>query len=303
MGNLFIQRYIVRLNTVHAMKKVSLCVILCLLFLNANSQRSFKVYNQYNIPELSLSFEMGHRLIEAKDMVSDGKGKLYYEEPGITKENMTKSDPVNMIIRINGPTENDSRDIELPYNDIDIDLSGFPIHYVGVRKFLVIRVGRYRFYILNLSNFNVVGPQYAGVSGEASDSQDGSLSFLEVFNNGQYLIGYAWGFGIFCYNLMDLYYPELVDHICTEEYHNHQNYVFLDHQIDNVYVGIAIKNHSYRDYNPAEFLFQGLMLETDEKVQPIKRIIDDQFLMLNRIKDDGSVIPFRVDFIKGVNCK
>lgn len=273
------------------------------MFFSVFPQNSFKVYRTYEIPELSLKFEMAQRLIEDMEIINDGRGKLYYEEPGTKRDNMTKSKPVNMIIVVKGMDDKIQKEIEIDYNAIDIDLSGFPMHYNGTRKFIVIRVGRYRFWLLNLSNFKMVGPLYSGVTGEASDSQDGSLSFLEVFSNGQYLIGYAWGFGIFCYNLLDLYNPVLVNHICTEKHHNHKNYFFLDHRIDNIYNGIVIKNHSYRNYEPAEFLFQGIMLELDENRNPIKEIIDDRFIKLNSIEGDGTVTPIVVDFIAGESRK
>ena len=281
------------------MKKLFLCALLCLACSSAFSLSGFKAYHTYHISELSLHFEMGHKLLETKEIVIDGKGKLFYEEPGSTKESMTKAHPVNMIVRIKGSNEAILKEIELAHNDVDIDLSGFSIHYVGSRKFLVFTVGRYSFYMINLSNFRLIGPLYSGITGEASDSQDGTLSFIEVFNDGQYLIGYAWGFGIFCYNLMDLYNPVIVDHICTEQYHNHPTYFFLDHRIDNIYNGIVIQYGKTGQRTPAKFLFRGARLDLSDQGELYSEIVDDRYIRLKKIADDGSVIPIQIDFIAG----
>jgi hypothetical protein len=72
------------------------------------------------------------------------------------KESMAKSKPVNMVLRLLDHEGTITQDIEIDYNDIDIDLSGFQIHYLGQREFLVFTLGRYRFCILNLSNNSIV---------------------------------------------------------------------------------------------------------------------------------------------------
>ena len=199
---------------------------------------------------------MGHVIRSDFETVNDGTGKLFYEIAGTTKESMAKSKPVNMVIRMLDQDGSNTQDIEIDYNDIDIDLSGFRIHYLGQRKFLVFTVGRYRFCILNLSTNKVIGPIVPRIEGEASDSQDGTLSFNEVFNHGQYLIGYANNFGMFFYNLMDLYNPIFINHICSENQHLHKNYFFLDKRRDNIYNGLFIDNHWHGTYDSIRFIFQ-----------------------------------------------
>ena len=60
------------------------------MFFSVFSQNGFEVYHTYQIPELSLKFEMAHSLIEELKIINDGSGKLYYDEPGTTKEKMAK---------------------------------------------------------------------------------------------------------------------------------------------------------------------------------------------------------------------
>jgi len=282
------------------MNKLLLCLVLCSVHINSWSQSTFKVYHEYKLAEALRIFQMGHKIMPDKKIMNDGRGKLYYENPDATNETMRKSAPVNMIIRIADLNGDIVQDLEIHHNDVDIDLSGFLIHYLGSRKFLVFSVGRYSFYLLNVSTHKLVGPLQSGVEGEASDSQDGTISMKEVFHNGQYLIGYAQGFGMFCYNLMDLYNPVPVDHLCTEQTHLHKTYFFLDHRINNIYNGLVIENDPSGAYDLAKFLFQGVKLRLDENGQLLQEIIDDTYVQYQKIEHDGQTSSFTIDFNDGI---
>ncbi len=112
------------------------------------SQSSYKVYSKYQIPELDRTFQMVHELNPDYEIVGDGHGKLYYEDAGATRHSMEKARPVNMKILVLDQDGNEVWKFEMDYNDVDIDLSRFQVHYVGTRKFVVFTAGRSRFYIL-----------------------------------------------------------------------------------------------------------------------------------------------------------
>jgi hypothetical protein len=282
------------------MNKIALLLIISSCLLDSSNQSEFKVYNAYELKEIGRSFKMGHVIRSDLEIMNDREGKLYYELPGISRDLMSKSKPVNMIIRISDLEGKKISDIEIQHNDVDIDLSWFQIHHLSQRKFLVFTVGRYRFYILNLANNKVIGPIKPKVEGEASDSQDGTIHFTEVFNDGQYLVGYANNMGMFCYNLKDLYDPIQVNHICTENQHNHSSYFFLDKRQGSMYNGLCIKNHVLGKYDSLSFLFQGKTLELSEDGSPLKSIIDNRYLHLNSYTIDGTSEPIIIDYQNGV---
>lgn len=281
------------------MRRIFLLILFSLCLLHLWSQSGFKVYDEYTISESCRIFQMGHIIKSDCEIMHDGTGKLYYETAGTVKESMAKSKPVNMVIRLLDNEGTITQDIEIDYNDIDIDLSGFRIHYLGQRKFLVFTLGRYRFCILNLSNNRIIGPLAPRIEGAASDSQDGTLSFTEVFHNGQYLIGYAHNFGMFCYNLMDLYNPVFVNHICTENQHLHKNYFHLDKRRDNIYNGLFINNHSHGTYDSASFIFQGKMLELSDDGSPKWSVFRTRFIQLQEILANQQIGSLIIDIHTG----
>ena len=281
------------------MIRIVTLLLLSYCFLNLWSQSGFTVYDEYSIGELGRSFQMGHIIKPGYEIMHDGTGKLFYEPEGTAKESMAKSEPVNMVIRLLDQEKKNSQDIEVDFNDIDIDLSGFVIHYLGQRKFLVFTVGRYRFCILNLSTNRIIGPLTPQIEGAASDSQDGTLGFTEVFHHGQYLIGNAHNFGMFCYNLMDLYNPLFVNHICNENQHLHNGYFFLDKRYDNVYNGLFIDNHRQGTYDSIRFIFQGKVLKLTDDGLPEMSVLNTGLLQLREILANEQLDSLIIDIHTG----
>lgn len=282
------------------MKKAFLILFISLVFLDTKSQNDFKVYTETQIPEENIKIQIGQNLINNLEITGDGFGKLYYEKAGIEREEMSKKMPVNMILRISDLQGRKLKDIETDFNDVDIDLSGFGIKYIGERKFITVNVGRFQQYILNLTNLNLIGPFQPHIDGAVfGDSQDNNAIFLKVFNNGQYLIGYLTGAGYFCYNLMDLYHPIQVDHYCAGNCELKGKYFFLDKRADNIYNGIIVDSKQIKSIDTVFFLFQGEKFELDKKGKIITRNVKNRHLILNKIDKKSEKNPFVIDYSAG----
>jgi len=47
------------------------------------------------------------------------------------------------------------------------------------------------------------------------------------------------------------------------------------------------------------FLFQGLEFELDDEKNIIKKNVDNRYLILNKINENGDKVPFIIDYISG----
>jgi hypothetical protein len=284
------------MQKIESMNKLILILAMAIFNRDVKSQIDFKVYHEITVQEMDRVFQMGHILIPGLNIMNDGKGKLYYEKNGITKDAMKKTKPVNMIIRVSDLKGRKVKDMVVDFNDIDIDLSGFGLTYLGNRKFLIIDVGRYSFLILNLTNDKLIGPLKPSVEGKRGDTQDGSLSINVVFNEGQYLIGYSYGMGLFCYNLMDLYNPIQIESFYMEKSNISGNYFFLDKRKDNTYNGIFAEMPRINTVDSVHFLFQGIKFETDSNKIITRRIVDNRYLILSEKNETGDNSPIIIDY-------
>jgi hypothetical protein len=278
------------------LKRLLFMLILISIYSGLKSQNDFKVYKTVTIHEVNRTIQLGQILIPGYKIMVDGTGKLFYEKDGISGDKMTKAKPANMIIRLSDLSGMKVKDITIDFNDVDIDLSQFGLKYLNDRKFIIIGVGRYCFTILNLINDKIIGPLSPKVEGKRGDSQDGSVYINMVFNNGQYLIGYSYGMGLFCYNLMDLYNPIQVESFSSENSSINGNCFFLDKRKDNLYNGLVAKMPGINKVDSVYFLFQGLRLEADGNGMPIRKFVNNRCLILFELQESGYSIPIIIDY-------
>lgn len=276
-----------------------LILLLCFCGLPGISQTDFTVYHEIVISEMDRRFQMGHVIRPDQAIMHDGKGKLYYETPATSIESMQLTKPTNMVIRVSDLEGGHLQDIEIDYNDLDIDLSGFGNYYLGEQSFLVYMLGRYKFGLLNLINFETIGPIIPEVPGARSDAQDGSLMFGKVFGQGQYLLGYAWGMGLFCFNLMDLYDPFQIQAFCPPIEHETGNCLFIDVMSENSATGMFAQMTKKGSIDSVYYLFQEVPLELDHNQLVTNSIYQDRYLKLTEIQEDHLQAPYFVDLSNG----
>ena len=165
-------------------------------------------------------------------------------------------------------------------------------YYLGERKFIIV-AGRYRFYILNLTNNRLIGPLSHAYRGESQDAISGNLGDFQIIDNGQYVLYGVADFGVFCLNLKDLYNPK--DVACIYDTTRLSgNYMFIDHRYDNLF-NIILANYIINQPNifdreiEPKMLFKGLELEPNDN-STLYRIKDGEYVILdranNRTKND-----------------
>jgi len=280
------------------MIRTIILIILSLCGIDLKSQTDFKVYNELILNEVNLKFQIGQPILDGFEIMNNGKGRLFYELPGTDKDRMTESKPVNITIRISDLSDKILKDVILDYNDIDIDMAQFAAHYFGDRKFIVITV-RYRFYIVNLSNFKVIGPLSPKPKGCREDAISGSMGKgFKVFDNGQYLLGTAADFGVFCYKLLDLYNPVEIDGYYTEPSYSSLFYFYLDNRVDNIYNGICV-NNATRNIDKIDYLFKGFRFQQHNNDSIIKSNIDKQYLLLKQYNKEDNIVVLVIDYKNG----
>lgn len=179
----------------------------------------------------------------------------------------------------------------------EVDPYDFNIDYLGERKFSIIR-GRYQFYIFNLSTKILIGPYKATPRDYAVDAQSGMLADMEIFNKGQYLMIRVVDFGIYCYNLMDIYNPFEVECYVSKDFPYH--HFFLDKRSNGLYNGILSSTDNGWDIINTSFLFKGHHFKEDSNRRIKKKKIKDRYLLLTRYVENSNVDePFIVDYQDG----
>lgn len=280
------------------MKRIVLLFILSVVLKSVSAQNEFKVYRELSIPEENRNYQIGQVIKDGFEITGDGRGKLFYELPDTKRENVTKKHPVNLIVRESDKSGKILKDITIDFNDVDIDMAVFSAYYFGSRRFLVITI-RYRFYIINLSNYKVIGPLSPKPKGCRQDAISGSMSGnFKVFDKGQYLIGSAADFGVFCYMLLDLYNPVEIDGVFQEPSYSSPFYFFLDQRKDNIYNGIFVHN-STRAFEKIEYLFKGFRFKLNENKELVKHDIDKQYLVLKQFDKEDNLIDCIIDYKNG----
>lgn len=280
------------------MIRIIILTILLLYVVDLKSQTDFKVYKELILYDENLKFQIGQPILDGFEIMNNGKGRLFYELPGTDKDKMIESKPVNITIRISELSDKNLKDVTLDYNDIDIDMASFAAYYFGDRKFIVITI-RYRFYIVNLSNYKVIGPLSPKPKGCREDAISGTMGKgFKVFDNGQYLFGTAADFGVFCYKLLDLYHPVEIDGYYTEPPYSSPFYFYLDNRKDNIYNGIYV-NNATRNIDKIDYLFKGFRFKQYNKDSIIKSDIDNQYLLLKQYDKEDNIIDLVIDYKNG----
>ena len=186
---------------------------------------------------------------------------------------------------------------------ISIDKEYDPYHfkdfYQGQRNFAIIG-GRYKFYIVNVSNNKLIGPFSACCRIEAEDAQTGVLYAYKIIKDGQYLLVNALDNGLTCFSLLDLYNPKEVDFFKFDSIYFKGNYVFIDKRKENIFNGISAECGNYNKEIDYKVLFHGCRFEIDSSEKLKYMISDKKLLTLKQIVSDSIVKDFRVDLESGL---
>ena len=276
-------------------------LVLTLLFPILVLGQSFKIYDEITIPELNRKYQIGREYPEGyKIFVYNNAGKLFKIKEGLDTTNQANMSPSYLIVRTLDKNNKVLKNNILKDNDIDTEQASFSVKYIGIRKFIIIQ-NRFSFAILNLSNNKLIFPKCSYKDRpdvEIEDTQTFNICSIKVFDDGQYLVCSIGDFGIFCFNLSDIYNPVSVKGYYIHPPFSSPNFLFIDHRKDNIYNGICVKN-TIRNIDNIDYLFKGFRFEQQDNDSIKKYELDKQYLLLKQYDKEDKVVNLVIDYKNG----
>ena len=215
---------------------------------------------------------------------ADRQYELLQDKPG--------SEQFLIVKNLNGAA---IKTLELPE---EFDPFRFVGLYEGERSFILIS-GRYKFYIFNTITEKIIGPISASPRGEIGDAQSGVWYAFKILNDGQYILANALDFGLYCYDLRDLYHPNEIDYVKSNSTFISGNYTFIDLRKDNIYNVITASCGNYKKEISSELILLGYKFQQDSARNLVYKIIDNRYLTLGHIKPDSSLEILVIDLETG----
>lgn len=215
---------------------------------------------------------------------ADRQYELFQDKPG--------SEQFLLIKKFNGET---IETLKLPE---EFDPFGFAGVYEGERSFILIG-GRYKFYIFNTITENIIGPISASPRGEIGDAQSGVWYAFKILNDGQYILANALDFGLYCYDIQDLYNPNEIDYVKSDSTFLSGNYTFIDLRKDDIYNVITASCGNYNKEISSELMLIGYKFQQDSARNLDYKIIDNRYLSVKHIKPDLSLENLLIDLETG----
>lgn len=178
-----------------------------------------------------------------------------------------------------------------PYNFMEMDVGKIPIAIIG---------GRYKFFILNCSSNQIIGPFKAKQRGLAQDGQSGVLYAYKLIENSKYLLVNALDFGLFCYDIENLNNIETIQFFKSDSVYFKGKYNFLDLNKGYQYNMISASCGNYETEIESEIIFKNIRLQQDKNENVKKRIVLGKYLILNTISEYSTNSELIVDLESGI---
>ncbi len=186
-------------------------------------ENDFVTYQFYEDKNLSTQFEIGRFEIKDHKILQNQSGEFVYKP--IEENQKTNSIYDNQLVWIylKVSTKNTTSYFSLE-EMYDVDL--FQFENLNSPKILLIK-NRYAFYLFDLDEFTFSEKQIPGLNQyEGEDAISGLIDAFTLFDEEKFLLGFAQGFGIFCFDISHLSKPkELIQksEIISDE---KKNYLF-----------------------------------------------------------------------------
>ncbi len=159
--------------------------------------------------------------------------------------------------------------------------------------------GRYKFFILNCSSNQIIGPFKPTQRGLAQDAQSGVLYAYKLIENGKYLLVNALDYGLFCYDIENLNAIETVQFFKSDSIYFKGKYNFLDLNKGNQYNMISASCGNYRTEIESGIIFKNIRLQQDKKQNVKNQIKQERYLVFNKINEDSLNSELIVDMETG----
>lgn len=183
--------------------------------------------------------------------------------------------------------------------DNEYDPYKFMEFYTGERNFAIIG-GRYKFYIVNVSNNKLIGPYYSSCRVEREDAQTGVLNAFKIAQDAQYLFVNALDNGLTCFSLLDLNNPKEVDFYKSDSIFFKGKFVFIDKQKENIFNGFSAECGNYNTVIENKIIFHGYRLELDSLENLKYQITNNNTMILKQVLADSMTKDLIVDLKTGV---
>ena len=207
-------------------------------------------------------------------------------------------------------------DIIAPIDEYpDLEMSRVELIQLHGRPFFFV-IDRYRVYLVDLQNEKISARIQPGVGVEyGDDSISGTVNGFQFFDNDNYLLGIAVGYGVFCFNISDLAHPKELPRYTGHYGDRGQPYFFLEQNADGSYNGLVSQSDTtkksthvsnfYTATKKATYLFRDaqLMQPSGTYTNPVNDETPKSFVLLYEKGTNGKQTPWVVDLKKGVLIK
>lgn len=250
------------------------------------------------------------KVIQQADWFEGEKSFLYnktgelYEIGRIVRSN-SQYGPLTLRIK-NG---DEVRIVTAPHSE-DLEIYDIQLHFINEHPYFLV-IDRYKLFLVDMENESIAPFMQPGLAVEyREDAMSGTMNGFQFFNRGNYLLGIAVNYGVFCFDLTDTGQPAELQRYSSQSSDYGQPYFFLQQQSDGTWNGIIAQSDTlkksrsvtgfYTESKTARFIFQ------DERlIEPTDPVIDPYFepkpyLMLRAIKSDGAEEPWGIDLQNGI---
>lgn len=220
--------------------------------------------------------------IEYKKAYWNAKTRKTYKVGQILKEH-NQYGPVILMIE----STNNHRIVMAPDTE-NLEIDEIMIQFLHGKPFFFL-VDRYKSFLIDMEK-EAIGPaMQPGINVEyREDAISGIMSGWQFFDGGNYLLGNAMGYGLFCYNIANFKEPKELFRYSSRSSNDGQPYFFLEQKSNRSWNGIISSSDTlqqskgitrfYTATTIAEFLFKNVKL-----ISTIRHYRDPVFNPLSKL--------------------
>ncbi len=191
----------------------------------------------------------------------------------------------------------------------ELEISSIMLTELHGRPFFFV-IDRYKLFLIDLENEKISPFIKPGMDVEyGEDALSGVMNGFQFFDDGNYLLGIAVSYGLFCFTISDIDHPKELRRYSADFSDQGQPYFFLEQNVDGSWNGIVSQSDTskksshisgfYTETKKAEFLFRNevLSLPKEPYADPVSNPIP--YVLLYERQDK----PWVVDLSLGVLLK
>lgn len=198
-----------------------------------------------------------------------------------------------------------------------------PVQYLEISKVEVLRLkgrpfffvtGRHQLFLVDMEGEKIAPYIRPGVNvAYGDDAISGQMNGFQFFDGGNYLLGIAVSYGVFCFNISDLDHPKELLRYSSDFSDQGQPYFFLEQNADGTCNGIVSQSDTtkksthisrfYTKTKPAKYLFRNARLAAPPGPYADPSDYEtghpEPFLLLKELGSDVTGTPWVIDLKQG----